>query len=234
MLNKTFDLKNILESFTDLRISELLDVPKKQTKKEALRDHSKEIAGVYIFWWTGSKESLGKLNRRIRLKGKVADENIIKGANKEHVNHDIECCTNWFPEEVKDRYALYVGKSTKLANRFALHLKMGTSHEDWRKSLLTETDIHGKKIKIDYHSGDYLKLHSPTTSCQFRSGIELLLIDELDEKLFWKTIEDNICYSFYPLNSTDQKTDTDMPIRFYLEDYLIGKLRPWFNLDCER
>ena len=91
-----------------------------------------------------------------------------------------------------------------------------------------------KKIKIDYHSGDYLKLYSPTTSCQFRSGIELLLIDELDEKLFWKTIEENICYSFYPLNSTDQKTDTDMPTRFYLEDYLIGKLRPWFNLDCER
>ena len=145
MLNKTFDLKNILESFTDLRISELLDVPKEQTKKDRLRINSKEIAGVYIFWWTGSKESLGKLNRRIRLKGKVSEENIIKNKDKTHVLHDVEWSTDWFPEELNDRYALYVGKSTKLANRFALHLKMGTSHKDWRESLLTETDIHGKK-----------------------------------------------------------------------------------------
>lgn len=232
MLNNTFELKNMLESFTDIRISELLDLPKKQTKKEELRDHSNEIAGVYIFWWTGSIESLEKLNRRIRLKGKVSEEKTIK--DKPHVLHNVEWNTNWFPEEVKDRYALYVGKTTKLANRFAMHLKMGTSHKDWRDSLLTETDIHENKTKINFNSGDYLKLYSPTTSCQFRSGIELLLIDELDEKLFWKTIEDNISYSFYPLNSTDQKTDTDMPSRFYLEDYLIGKLRPWFNLDCER
>ena len=119
-----------------------------------------------------------------------------------------------------------------------MHLKMGTSHkkwiEDWNKKIESQkTYSHQYVLRNGYYS-----VYSPTTSCQFRSGIELLFkTKELTESEFWKNIQDNIEFSYLTFENTDSQEpikDRSVAERFYLEDYLIGALRPWFNIDSER
>lgn len=212
---ETVALRDLLEGRKN---SSVLQVPKN--------------AGVYVFWWTGSEECLSNLHTRLLIKGKVT-------APGEHHRHEIYFSTEWMPEmnlEGKTRRALYVGKSTNIKKRLGLHLRTKTTHLEWRQSLLTGVNcLSGRRPEIqesNYSNAQHYSLFAPTTTCQFRAGMELLGLGITDEVAFWELLKDNITFSFLSLD--DQNKDRFVPFRFYLEDYLIGALRPWFNLDSER
>jgi len=71
-----------------------------------------ETAGVYAFWWIGSKEELLASNRHIVLKG--------PGERPVDVTYG-----DWWPKELLYP-CLYVGKSTNIKKRFSLHIKRGS------------------------------------------------------------------------------------------------------------
>lgn len=224
MLEKSFNLEDIVKQFTTRDLGVLIDTDKQTTLKTSL--FQKPVSGIYIFWCTGLLEELDSYHHNLLIKGKVSADNTIKGKDKKHDYHRITFDIDWFPEEIYDQFALYVGKSTNIANRLGMHLKMGTSHQKWQKKML--------ELNSDNSNLPYLQIHAPTTSCQFRSGIELLLKDKTEAE-FWEILKNKISFSFLPLDARDT-TNADLNVveRFYLEDYLIGALRPWFNVDSER
>jgi len=99
---------------------------------------------------------------------------------------------------------LYVGKTRDFQKRISKHLLLKTG-------------------KLENKDGN--QLNKKTTSCQLRSGFDYLysksknihIKNELMQHLFLSIYYEN-----------------DFIKRFYLENYLIGKLRPWFNVDSER
>jgi hypothetical protein len=220
--------------FKTLPFSKLIDIKKSKT---TCFDKGLNQPGIYVFWWVGTKKELEGLNRKILLKGKVDKLSKEHNGKLGHHCHEIDFSADWFPKN-SDRYALYVGKSTNIAKRFSLHLKMGTSHEKWNESW--DQRIESKKADPNQCvlKNGYYSVYSPTTSCQFRSGIELLFkTKELTESEFWKNIQENIEFSYLTFENTDTNgpiKDSSVAERFYLEDYLIGALRPWFNIDSER
>ena len=99
---------------------------------------------------------------------------------------------------------LYVGKTRDMQKRISQHL-------------LLDTDNLGSK------NGS--QLHKKTTACQLRSGFDYLYSKK--ENVYIKNeLMEHLYLSIY--------YEDDFTKRFYLEDYLIGKLRPWFNVDSER
>jgi len=111
---------------------------------------------------------------------------------------------DWFPKDLPF-IPLYVGKTTKLKTRISQHLL---------RKLLNRVHTKPKNLK---------KVKPKTTSCQLRAGIEQIFPNK--EKTL-EFILENIGLSFI---------EEELPgRRFYLENFTIGYLRPWFNLDSER
>lgn len=111
---------------------------------------------------------------------------------------------DWFPKDIS-YFPLYVGKTTGLARRISQHLLLDSINR-----------VHNKSENLK-------KVKPKTTSCQLRAGIEQIFPNE--EKILELIIE-NIGLSFIKEELPDK--------RFYLENFAIGYLRPWLNLDCER
>ncbi len=99
---------------------------------------------------------------------------------------------------------MYVGKSYNLKKRLGLHL------------LLKTNNLYEKQSNY---------LNKKTTSCQLRSGFDYLYQSERNTDIF-KALSKRINVSIIK--------ETDFIKRFYMEDFLIGKLFPWFNVDSER
>ncbi len=113
---------------------------------------------------------------------------------------------DWWPKDLIYP-CLYVGKSTNLRKRFGQHLLRGSSG---RVHTIPKT---GRKQK------------AATTSCQLRYGIEHIFPNEKKPlALIAKSV--GFSYAVYSSN--------DIAERFFKEDLLIGKWRPWFNVDSER
>lgn len=153
-----------------------------------------ESPGVYAFWWLGSKSELLSANRRIVLKG--------PGGKSVHVEYH-----DWWPEELVYP-CLYVGKSTNIKKRFALHIKSGS------------------KSRLHAACPSNTKAKPLTTSCQLRFGIEHIFPNN-DEPL--NIILNSVGFSY---NTTF--TANAIAERFFEEDRLVGTWRPWFNIDSER
>jgi hypothetical protein len=170
----------------------------------ALRD----VSGIYSFWWLNENtETIEKLYRTAKLKGKQVNNN--------HQVHDVA----WKWNIEKPQICLYAGKATCIKKRVDQHLQLTTSSSDWYGK---SYKIHrNKKTIVPDRIADFLVKR--TTACQFRAGIEHLFKHssiELSEKLA------NIGFSFVE--------ELDLIERFYLEDLAIGIYRPWFNVDVER
>lgn len=213
-----------------------------RNKKEPFKA-GMEKAGVYVFWWSGKFNELKNKHLHIQIKGKhVSGKDRITG-NYSEVNHIHKLTYNpdWLtPIKLEGQetefYPLYVGKSTNILNRLGLHLKLGTKHTEWRNSILKGKNCLNKE-ELNKEYGTYVptnhyKFFSPTTSCQFRAGMELMCLAMEAEDDFLDLLKENVHFSFLSLDSIDR--DEFVAHRFYLEDYLIGFLRPWFNLDSER
>ena len=99
---------------------------------------------------------------------------------------------------------LYVGKTTTMKKRISQHLLLDTENLK---------NING------------CQKNKKTTACQLRSGFDYLY-SKLDNIYILNELMEHLYLSIY--------YEENFINRFYLEDYLIGKLRPWFNVDSER
>lgn len=129
---------------------------------------------------------------------------LLVGPNKKLVEVEY---LDWWPKNLTYP-CLYVGKTTNLKKRFSQHIKRGC------KSRLHEIpkNNHKKNVK--------------TTSCQLRYGIEHVFKTESDPLLL---INEEVGFSYMTNFDTNAIAE-----RFFTEDKLIGKWRPWFNVDSER
>lgn len=153
-----------------------------------------EDPGVYAFWWIAERAELLAGNRHIVLKG------------PRELPVDVEY-KDWWPEDLAYP-CLYVGKSTNLKKRFALHIKRGSLGR-------LHAPLPGNK-----------KAKPNTTSCQLRFGIEHVFPNELNPlALINRAVGFSYCTNF-PENAIAE--------RFFEEDRLVGLCRPWFNVDSER
>lgn len=129
---------------------------------------------------------------------------VLRGPNKKLVAVEYR---DWWPEDLPHP-CLYVGKTTNMHARFSLHIKRGSPGR------LHPTHEGNRKAK------------PYTTSCQVRWGIEHIFPTEQNPLT---VILDNVGFSY--------RTDFDenaIAERFFEEDRLVGKWRPWFNVDSER
>jgi len=107
---------------------------------------------------------------------------------------------------LSDEYiCLYVGKTENLKNRISQHMLLKT------ENLINK--INDKQ------------LYKKTTTCQLRSGFDYLYSKKNNINIM-SEIKEHIYLSLY--------YEDDFVKRFFIEDYFIGKLRPWFNVDSER
>ncbi len=129
---------------------------------------------------------------------------ILSGPNKKDIH------TSFDKNKTEDLiyHCLYIGKTTNIKKRFSLHVKNGS------KKRLHKVKTDGRKIK------------AVTTSCQLRYGIEHIFPSEKNPLTI---LHDKVGFSY----NTDFP-HTEVAERFYKENLLIGKWRPWFNLDSER
>ncbi len=111
---------------------------------------------------------------------------------------------DWWPENIPYP-CLYVGKSTSIKKRFPKHMNRGSE-----KRLYTIPETNEKQKPI-------------TSSGQLRYGIEHIFKNE-----------NNPLEIIYQKVGFSYNTNLTVVDRFYKENYLIGKWRPWFNIDSER
>ncbi len=129
---------------------------------------------------------------------------ILKGPGGASV--DVEY-RDWWPDELAYP-CLYVGKSTNIKKRFSLHIKRGSLR---RLHMIPTT--HEKQKPV-------------TTSCQLRYGIEHIFRDAQKPL---EIIEHKVGFSYNAEFGYNQVAE-----RFFEEDRLIGRWKPWFNIDSER
>lgn len=153
-----------------------------------------EEAGVYAFWWVTDRSELLTANRHI----------VLKGPNGADVEVEYE---DWWPSELAYP-CLYVGKTTNVKKRCALHIKSRSLGR-----------LHVANV-------DNAKAKPRTSSCQLRWGIEHVFPHEPEPlKLIFRAVGFSYRTDF-PRNPIAE--------RFFEEDRLVGTWRPWFNIDSER
>jgi hypothetical protein len=99
---------------------------------------------------------------------------------------------------------LYIGKTRDFQDRISKHL------------LLKTDNLRNKNNN---------QLNKKNSTCQLRSGFDYLYSKESNIYIKNELMEHLFLSLYY---------ENDFVKRFYIEDYLIGKLRPWFNVDSER
>jgi hypothetical protein len=129
---------------------------------------------------------------------------VLKGPNASRVSIELQ---HWWPTTIPFP-CLYVGKTTSIKKRFSLHLKRGSPGR-----LHTIPKSNEKRRPV-------------TTSCQLRYGVEHIFSASPNPM---EIIEEDVGFSFQTEGIAANVTD-----RFYAEDLLIGKWKPWFNIDSER
>ena len=80
--------------------------------------------------------------------------------------------------------------------------------------------------RVHFKPKNHKKVKPKTTSCQLRAGIEHIFPNEHKPRDF---ILNNVWLYFLEIRGKESVSE-----RFYLKDFAIGYLKPWFNLDSER
>lgn len=114
---------------------------------------------------------------------------------------------DWVAQATKNNaVCLYIGKSSGLRTRISKHVKISTQGRLFKK--------------------DDPMLRKTNTESQLRYGLERIFPNEKDTL---NLLLDNVELAIVNLPETTTGVD-----RFYLENYLIGNLKPLLNLDIER
>ena len=111
---------------------------------------------------------------------------------------------DWWPSNLCYP-CLYVGRSTNIRQRFSQHIHWGSEG------------------RLPYIPGTNNKPKRKYTSCQLRYGIEHIF---KNHKNPMNIIDNKVGFSFCTISRVE--------CRFYKESLLIGKWKPWFNVDSER
>ena len=201
---------------------------------EAQVDDRIYTSGVYCFWYRGSAEDLAEYNAIHYIQGQQGylEDPRLEGT-------DIQCLWTGTREnqkrEVIDVYhlfhpvtwqfhqrevggellvPLYVGKASNIFKRVKQHLAWpGRNHPV-------------AQVHPIVHLPMALKPPGNTVA-QMRAGFEFLFQNEDDQNKRLR-LQNNIALSIFPFDFIDFQN------RFYFENYLIGMLRPPFNVDSER
>lgn len=120
---------------------------------------------------------------------------------------------DWWHQK-RDYPCLYIGKSTNIKNRFSKHLRRGS------------------KERLHYIADDNRKVKPVATTCQLRHGIEHVFKNHTNPL---DLIMENVGFSYIlDFSENTDYSKNQVVVRFFMEDLLIGKWRPWFNIDSER
>ena len=129
---------------------------------------------------------------------------VLKGPGGCSVNVEYR---DWWPNELVYP-CLYVGKTTNVRRRFYEHL------------------ICRCRDRVHLALPENVKAKPKTTSCQLRFGIEHVFPNEVEPL---KVIFDCVGFSHHT-----EFPDNPIAERFFEEDLMVGRWRPWFNIDSER
>jgi hypothetical protein len=129
---------------------------------------------------------------------------VLKGPRGDDVDVEYK---DWWPSTIPYP-CLYVGKSTNIKKRFSMHIKSGS------------------KVRLHEANSDHSKVKPKTTSCQLRHGIEHVFPEEQNPL---NIIRKSVGFSY-----RNDFSENAVAERFFEEDRLIGRWRPWFNIDSER
>lgn len=186
-------------------------------------------SGVYIFWWKVNEEFELPDTETTRhwVKGKrkgkhdpkplpVGATYIIPATSRKKTKYlHYAGCWAFNPVIIgRETYVpLYVGKSTNMFERVRQHLS-------WPESCQKN-----KLKKVESEKFNYPLIPRNGTARQFGDGFHFLFRGQ--KHLQYAKLK----YVHLSVTFTDY---VDYANRFYAEDYLIGHLRPPFNLDSER
>ena len=190
-------------------------------------------AAIYLFWYKNDDRRLQKLSRKVAIKGPRKGPQSGPQKYKDMITYPP---MTWDWNMKQDYVCLYVGKSTRLGckrtkkNGKVSRLPGRLKQHLWpaRPENIYLCRKHAQDIAIErirYKNNGGLIRYKPNTSCQFRSGFDFLYRKQPKTIIF-----DEIRKRIYMTIHYEENFAT----RFYLEDYLIGMLQPWFNLDAER
>lgn len=198
-------------------------------------------AGLYTFWWKGPESEMPKSNIHHFIKGKWVTEldlsriegtgtRIVdtgkttkKGARIYHLYHPVTWVFKKLSINGSTYIPLYIGKATHIFNRLTGHLRWpGSNKCPYRNAEEVIKDINGDSLSI-------VRAPKNDTQTQFRRCFEYMFKDEpYDDIQRREILKKHIAISIWT-NPFAEFED-----RFYGEDYLIGSLKPPFNLDSER
>jgi hypothetical protein len=187
------------------------------------------FSGLYVFWWVGKKSVLDNaavahLNQGKQYKEQEDDARFslldkeppiqeVEGLIRPHLMHPLNFKFNWLPDDQYEWKApLYVGKASGVFDRVKHHLL-------WHNNFVALSP------NVKKYYPNILPRH--TGRQQFRVGFEYLF-QKLPVAKRHTLLESNIALSVLPTPADD------VSFRFYEEDYMIGLLRPAFNVDSER
>jgi hypothetical protein len=187
------------------------------------------FSGLYVFWWFGPKQYLenavhdhliqGKQykavndDRRYELIGQAAPVEDVPGRVKSHLIQPVRYDFKWTADRFGERTALYAGKASGVFDRVKAHLQWQQQFAQFHAST---DDERGARV-LARHSGRQ----------QLRAGFEYVFQNVI-EKQRKEYLNAYVGLTVYP-----SPADA-VSFRFYAEDYLIGTLRPAFNVDTER
>lgn len=174
------------------------------------------------------------------------DEILKQAQETKPISEYIDCKTGEYKGDISFAgvYIFWFGNSDKKIKELERNLKIkGPKGKEqnltWNWNLDNEKICLyvGKSTNIKKRLGQHLclkidslapiepnKLNKRTTGCQFRAGFDYLYQGKNVD--IFERMNKRIHLAILP--------DEDFIRRFYIEDFLIGKLLPWFNLDSER
>ena len=186
-------------------------------------------SGLYVFWWTGSRETLqqGVLNHlikgkeykpihddeRYRLANLTLPELLTSDKGKRYLLQPVIYDFEWIVDDKGERCALYAGKASGVFERIRAHLQWVNTFDAFHKNTSAEV----KARVLAKHNGRQ----------QMRAGFEYVFQNE-DEAQRKKLLVENVGITVHANHPHLVSR------RFYVEDYLIGRLRAAFNVDTER
>lgn len=203
-----------------------------------------DAAGIYCFWLlTGQNKYDETVSARTHwLQGKQYNETldkhrldhtcqlIGKGTKadgeptaKDHIFHKV----TWHFDNTHEPIPLYIGKTSNLFNRLKLHLSWPASFEQSATVELTDPTIKNSKAVT------HTTIRKNNTSTQFRSCFEYLHRPVAEGGLGVNAKDNNAHYARIGLSILPSGFP-NVEERFYLEDLLVGALKPPFNVDSER
>lgn len=209
--------------------------PKKWRDTFECHDNFEQNAGLYIFWWKGENPANLVPGTEHWVKGKRAstDDPPVDGVTAKHFPHKkagsnedtavdyLHYRGRWefISQEINGvtYYPLYVGKSTNVFKRIKQHLS-------WPE---TYAKTYDDRLKSHLKDGLHLIPRYGTAS-QLSDHFYFLFRDAKGGNRGHANKITNVYLSvaFTPF--------IDYSSRFFNEDFLIGELRPPFNLDSER